>query len=81
MMKEEGINVKTLFMYICCHIKICFLSIQKFFQLTYNSQKLHNGIRTYDSDQNVLPLTYLLAVKFTLGLGGQFKPRDILNFL
>ena len=66
-MKDEGIKVKTLFMYI----KICFLSIEKFFQLTYKSQQLHYGIRTYFSDQNYR--WRLLAVQLTVGLGGQFN--------
>ena len=66
---DEGGRHKseTLFMYI----KIYFLSIEKCFQLTYKSQQVHNGIRTYVSDQNYR--WRLLAVQLTLGLGGQFN--------
>ena len=46
-----------------------FLSMK---QLTWKSQQLHriSVIKAHVNDQNVLQLTYLLAVQLTLSLGG-----------
>ena len=48
--------------------------MKQLFQLTWKSQQLHKGIsmiKAHIYDQNVLQLTYLLAVQLTLSLGGQ----------
>ena len=51
----------------------CFLCMKQIFQLTWKSQQLHKGInmiKAHVYDQNVLQLTYLLAVQLTLSLAG-----------
>ena len=52
----------------------CFHSMKQFFQLTWKSQqllKVFSVIMAHINEQNILQLTYLLAVQLTLSLAGQ----------
>ena len=63
------INVSALYIWMDTY---CFLSMKQLFQLTWKSQQLRKGIsmiKKHVYDQNVLQLTYLLAVQLTLSLG------------
>ena len=67
------INVTALYILMDAY---CFHSMKQFFQLhvTWILQQLFKCISVIKApvnDQNVLQLTYLLAVQLTLSLGGQ----------
>ena len=82
----DSVYIKVTALYIWMDA-YCFLSVKQFFQLhnfvTWKSQQSHKGIGVIKipvNDQNLLQLTYLLAVQLPLSWDGQLTLETFLIF-